>query len=145
MFTRSLIDNNNYPRVIIYINIRLIKLYFSLRKDILNYHDINLISSFNCSTLCFIINIYLDDQQIALKYLKNTKVNLNNILIITKDFNIRDNDWNLPYPYSHHSTHTGTLWEVADSFNLNYQHLSIKWWTSIQQVEQFVASTSSIL
>jgi len=109
MFTRSLIDNNNYPRVIIYINIRLIKLYFSLRKDILNYHDINLISSFNCSTLCFIINIYLDDQQIALKYLKNTKVNLNNILIITKDFNIRDNDWNLPYPYSHHSTHTGTL------------------------------------
>ena len=68
--------------------------------------------------MCFIINIYLDDQQIALKYLKNIKVNLNNILIIIKDFNIRDNDWDLPYPYSHHSIHTDILWEVANSFNL---------------------------
>ena len=30
--------------------------------------------------MCFIINIYLDDQQSALKYIKNTKVNLNNVL-----------------------------------------------------------------
>ena len=41
--------------------------------------------------MCFILDIYSDDQQTALKYLKNTKVNLNNILIMTDNFNIRDN------------------------------------------------------
>ena len=42
--------------------------------------------------MCFIINIYLNNQQTILKYLKDTKVNLNNILIITENFNIKDND-----------------------------------------------------
>ena len=66
--------------------------------------------------MIFIINMYSDEQQNALKYLKNTKVNLNNVLAMTGDFNIRDNDWNLSYPY--HSVHTDTLQEVADSFDL---------------------------
>ena len=39
----------------------------------------------------FVINIYSDDHQLALKYLKNSEMNLNNILIMTGDFNIRDN------------------------------------------------------
>ena len=39
----------------------------------------------------FLINVYSDSSQLALKYLKDTKVNINNILIITGDFNIRDN------------------------------------------------------
>jgi len=39
------------------------------------------------------INIYSDDDNyLALKYLKNTETNIQNILIITGDFNIRDND-----------------------------------------------------
>ena len=42
--------------------------------------------------MCFIINIYSDNQQTALKYLKDTEVNLNNVLIIIGNFNIRDND-----------------------------------------------------
>ena len=42
--------------------------------------------------MCFLINIYSDDQQSALKYLKDTEGNLNNISIITEDFNIRDNN-----------------------------------------------------
>ena len=35
---------------------------------------------------------------------------------MTGDFNIRNNDWNLSYPY--HSLHTDTVYEVADSFGL---------------------------
>ena len=66
--------------------------------------------------MIFIINMYSDEQQNALKYLKNTKVNLNNVLAMTGDFNIRDNDWNLSYPY--HSVYTDILQEVADSFDL---------------------------
>ena len=41
--------------------------------------------------MCF-INIYSDNQQTILKYLKDTEVNLNNVLIIIMNFNIRDNN-----------------------------------------------------
>ena len=58
----------------------------------MNYRDINLISFFNNDIICFIIKIYSDEQQTALKYLKNIETNLNNILIITRDFNIRNNN-----------------------------------------------------
>jgi len=92
IFARPLHSNNKYPRVLTYISIRLIKLCFLLRKDIFNHRDINLISFFNYSIMCFIINIYSDNQQSALKYLKDTKVNLNNVLIMTGDFNIKDNN-----------------------------------------------------
>ena len=37
IFTRLLLTNNDYPKVITYINIKSIKLCFSLRKDIFNY------------------------------------------------------------------------------------------------------------
>jgi len=112
MFTRLSLTDNDYSRVITYINIKFIKLHFSLRKDIFNYRNINLISFFNCN---FIINIYSDNQQTTLKYLKDTEVNLNNVLIITDNFNIRDNNWNLSYP--HHLTYTDILQEIANSFN----------------------------
>ena len=58
----------------------------------MNYRDINLISFFNNDIICFIIKIYSDEQQTSLKYIKNIETNLNNILIITRDFNIRNNN-----------------------------------------------------
>jgi len=64
----------------------------------------------------FIINVYSDDQQTTLKYLKNTKINLNNVLIKIRDFNIKDN--NCDPLYLHHSTHMNTLRKITDSFNL---------------------------
>ena len=81
----------------------------------MNYKDINLISFFNCGFICFVINVYSDDQQNILKYLKDIEVNLGNILIIIKDLNIRNNDWNLSYPY--HFVDANTLREI-DSFDL---------------------------
>ena len=54
----------------------------------MNYRNINLIF-FNNDIICFIVNIYSNEQQTALKYIK---ANLNNVLIITRNFNIRDND-----------------------------------------------------
>ena len=47
-----------------------------------------LVFFFNCSSCYFLINVYSDLSQTTLKYLKNTEVNINNILIMTKDFNI---------------------------------------------------------
>ena len=116
LFTRLLHIENDYPRVLTYINIKLIRLHFLFRKDIFNYKNINLIFFFNWGVICFIINIYSDNQQSILKYLKNTEVNLNNILIMTGDFNIRDNKWDISYLY--HLIHTDTLRKIANSFNL---------------------------
>ena len=91
-------------------------LCFSLRKDIYNYRDINLISFVNSNLVFYLLNIYSDDYQSALKYLKDIKANLSNVIIITGDFNIRDSNWNLLYLY--HSTHADTLSEVANVVNL---------------------------
>ena len=79
-------------------------LCFSLQKDIFNHRDISCISFFNCGSIYFLINIYSDSSQSALKYLKNTEVN------------IRDSIWNPDFP--HHSLHSDIYFEVADSLQL---------------------------
>ena len=116
MFGRTPADSNDSPRVISYVNIHLSPLRFLLRKDIINHKDINLISFFNDNTYFFILNIYSDSSHTALKYLKDTEVNINNVLIMTGDFNIRD--WLWDPTFSHHSTISDDLFIIADLFNL---------------------------
>ena len=62
------------------------------------------------------MNIYSDLSHTTLKYLKNTEVNISNLLIMTEDFNIRDSAWDLLFP--HHSTFSNNLFTIANSFNL---------------------------
>jgi len=64
----------------------------------------------------FILNIYLDDHQSALKYLKNIEANTNNVIIMAGDFNIRDSNSDPYFPY--HFIHADILLELANSFNL---------------------------
>jgi len=52
----------------------------------------------------------------ALKYLKDMEVNIENVLIITRDFNTRNSTWDPSFP--HHSSYSNILFEVADLFNL---------------------------
>jgi len=52
----------------------------------------------------------------ALKYLKDTEINIDNVLVMTGDFNIRDSLWDTFFP--HHSTISDNLMIIADSFNL---------------------------
>ena len=54
--------------------------------------------------------------QVALKYLKDTEVNIDNVLIMIEDFNIRDSSWDPNFP--HHFIHRDTLIDISDSFNL---------------------------
>ena len=65
----------------------------------------------------FILNVYSDSSHTALKYLKDTEVNINNVLIMTGDFNIRDRLWDPTFP--HHSTISDDLFIIANSFNLS--------------------------
>ena len=46
-FSRPSISESDYLRVVIYINIRLATLYFTLCKDVIDHRDILLISFFN--------------------------------------------------------------------------------------------------
>ena len=117
IFAREPCLTNDSPRVIIYINVRLSSLCFSLQKDIINYRDILLASFFNNSIVYWIINIYSDSSHSALKYLKDTEVNILNLLIITSNFNIRDSIWDPSFP--HHLAISDDLMTIADSFNLD--------------------------
>ena len=62
------------------------------------------------------MNIYLDSFHSALKYLKDTEVNIDNVLVMTGDFNIRDSLWDPSFP--HHASISDNLLIIADSFNL---------------------------
>ena len=89
---------SDYPRVVTYVNIRLISLCFALCKDIINYKDI------------------------LLKYLKDTEVNIWNLLIIIGNFNICNNLWDPLFP--HHSSISDDLLIIADLFNLELSNLT---------------------
>jgi len=115
-FLRNPTQVHDSPRVIIYINIYISFLCFSLCNDLFNHRDISYVSFFNCSLIYYLINVYSDLFQLALKYFKNTEVDLNNVLIMTGDFNIRDNFWDSNFLY--HSSYRNTLFDIADSFHL---------------------------
>jgi len=95
-------------------NTHISSLQFSLQNDILNHRNLSCISFFNQGSIFFLINIYSDLSQSALKYLKDTEANINNILIMTSDFNIRDNFWDPDFLY--YSIYRDILFEIADFF-----------------------------
>ena len=62
------------------------------------------------------MNVYSDSSHLVLKYLKNTETNINNLLIMTGNFNIRDSLWDPSFP--HHLSISDDLIIIADFFNL---------------------------
>ena len=90
--------------------------YTSFLEKIFNHRNINYFSFFNNSSIFFMINIYSDEYQTALKCPKNIKANLHNILVMAKDFNISNYDWDPSYLF--HSSHSNSPFEIADSFDL---------------------------
>ena len=98
-FVREPNTINNCLRVIIIINIKLLSFRFSFCKDIINHRDILLVSFFNNGDIFWIMNVYSDSSHSVIKYLKDTEVDIHNLLVMTGDFNIRDNVWD---PLFHH-------------------------------------------
>jgi len=115
-FSRNPIQAGDSLKVLTYINICIYFLCFFLQNDIFNHKNISCISFFNSGSIFFLINVYSDLSQVDLKYLKDTKVNISNVLIITGDFNIRNSFWDSNFLY--HSIHRDTLFNIADSFGL---------------------------
>ena len=116
-FARKSNSVNIYSRIVIYINIRLSSLCFSLHKDVINHRDILLVSFFNNNDIFWLMNVYSNSFHSTLKCLKNTEANICNLLIMTGNFNIYDSLWDLSF--SHHSTISDNLIVIADLFNLD--------------------------
>ena len=116
-FTRPSSTQSDYLRVMAYINIRLFHFRFSLCRDIINHRNIILISFFSNNVCYSIMNIYSDAFHSVLKHLKDTEVNINNLIIMTGNFNIRDSLWDTSFPY--HSLISNDLFIIADLFNLD--------------------------
>ena len=115
-FARTIANQSNSPRVLTYINIHISHLHFSLWNDIFNHRDVSCISFSNQGSIHFLINVYSDSSQSALKYLKDTETNIHRIIIMTGDFNIRNSLWDMNFLF--HSVHSNTLFDIADLFSL---------------------------
>ena len=87
-FAKNPVNKSECPKVAIYVNIRLSLFYFSLCRDIIDFRDILLVSFFNNNNIFQLMNVYSDSLYSTLKYFKNTKVNIRNLLIMTGDFDI---------------------------------------------------------
>ena len=96
---------------------RLSSMRFLLHKDIFVHCDICLISFFNNCVCYYILNVYSDSSHSALKYLKDTEVNISNVLLMMGDFNIRDNLWDPSFPF--HASISDNLIMIADLFDLS--------------------------
>jgi len=63
------------------------------------------------------MNIHSDAFHSALKYLKDTEVNINNLIIMTGNLNIKDSLWDPSFP--HHFSISNDLLILVDLFNLD--------------------------
>ena len=68
------------------------------------------------------MNVYSDSSHSTLKYLKDSKANIPNLLIMTGDFNIYDSIWDSSFP--HYSSISDNLIIITDSFNLDLSILT---------------------
>jgi len=73
-----------------FIHSRLSRLYFALRRDIVDHRDIWLLFFFNRGWCQFLINIYSDDLHTAVDFLSNEAPNIPHLLYMGGDFNVRD-------------------------------------------------------
>jgi len=117
LFIRQDPAQENYAQVATYVNKKLQKMRFTLRLDIINHRDVNVLVFHSGQHINYIINIYSNDNQSALHFLNRNIIDLNNTVVMTGNFNIRDNDWDPNYP--HHSVHTEDLLTLAESLGLD--------------------------
>jgi len=117
LFIRQDPAQESYAQVATYVNKKLLKMRFTLRLNIINHRDVNVLAFHSGQHINYIINVYSDDNQSVLHTLNQNIVDLNDTVVMTGDFNIRDNDWDPNYP--HYSTHTEDLFTLAESLGLD--------------------------
>ena len=82
----------------------------------IDYCDILLLSFFNGGECHFLMNIYLDDCQSAVKFMLGQVIDIPNLLYMGGNFNIRDTEWDPSV--SVHPAASQALMDLADSLDL---------------------------
>ena len=100
----------------VFIHSCLSRLRFSLRRDVIDYHNILLLSFFNRGEYYFLMNIYSNNCYSIVKLMLDQVINIPNLLYMGGDFNIRDIEWDLSI--SAYSTAGQVLIDLADSLCL---------------------------
>ena len=106
-----------------FIHSRLSRLHFALRRNIVNYRDIQILSFFNRGRCQFFMNVYLDDLHTAVNFLTREALNIPNLLYMDRDFNIRDAEWD-PSVSFHHAAGQ-SLRNLAESYSLVHSLLAL--------------------
>jgi len=109
-------DSEDVPRVMAFIHSCLSRLRFSLRRDVVDHHNILLLSFFNRGECHFLMNVYSDDYYSAVKFMLDQIIDIPNLLYMGGDFNIRDAEWDLSV-FSH-PVAGQALMDLADSLGL---------------------------
>ena len=78
--------------------------------------DICCFSFFNNSDIYYMISVYSDATQTALKYFKDMKANIHNILVMAGNFNIKNSSWDSLFSF--HSIHSHLLTDIVNSLAL---------------------------
>ena len=76
------------------INSRLSRLLFVLKRNIVNYRNIQILFFFNKDKYQSPINVYSDSLYITIDFLSNKALYVFNLLYIKGTFNIKDAKWN---------------------------------------------------
>ena len=82
----------------------------------IDYCDILLLSFFNGRKCHFLINVYLNNCQSAVKFMLDQVIDIPNLLYMDGDFNIRDAEWDLSV--SVHPATGQALIDLVDSLGL---------------------------
>ena len=109
-------DFKQTPRVMCFIHSRLSRLHFALRRDIVDYRDIQLLSFFNRGRCQFFMNVYSDNLHTTVNVLTREALNIPNLLYMGRNFNIRDTEWDPSV--SLHPAAGQSLRNLAESYSL---------------------------
>ncbi len=90
-------EESERPRTMAYVHKRCVHLQPSLRRDVVDHHDVLVMSIFNHGKELFFANVYLDDEHMAINLLYDRRDSLPAFEYMGGDFNCHSKEWDIYY------------------------------------------------
>ena len=126
-----------------FIHSRLSRLYFALKRDIVDHRDIQLLFFFNGGRYQFLMNVYSDNFHTTVNSLAGEALNISNLLYMSEDLNIRDAEQNLSvslYPIAGQ-----TLRDLADFYSLVHSFSMLSVSTNYSNITDYANSVIDLI
>jgi len=115
-------QNDQAPRVMAFMSKRLEKLCPSMRTDLIGHRDIFVLSLFQGNDTYNLMNVYSDNDKMAILYLRDHVDELPSFYYMGGDFNVHSSVWDPEV--THHRWAAITLLEIAADLDLERTELS---------------------